>query len=228
MGTTGNIFARLGLIRRRERYGLTTKGWAAAIVLVLLVAGCILYNLNSFLAPVERVKADVMVLEGWIPDYAFPQAIREFRTGHYRLIIATGGPILKGSFLSGYGNYARLSAATLIALGVGKDSVVSVPAPFIIKDRTYESAVALREWIDSTGTHINSFNIFTLGAHGRRTHLLFEEAFGEHERIGIISCVDKSFNPRLWWTSSQGVRKVLDETIAYLYARLLFYPATTR
>jgi hypothetical protein len=140
------------------------------------------------------------------------------------MILVTGGPLEKGFFLSQYKSEARLGAATLIAQGVGRDSVTAIPSPFVIKDRTYESALALRRWIDSLHAPISSFNIFTLGAHGRRTWMLFNEALGDRSRIGIISAVDSSFDSRHWWTSSQGVRIVIDESIAYLYAKLLFHP----
>jgi len=224
MKRLGELLTRIGLLNRRERYSLTYGGWGLIILLMLVVLASILYNLDSFLSPVRPVKSDVLVLEGWVPDYAFPEMIHEFRTGRYRIILVTGGPLVKGFFLSQYQSEARLSAASLIAQGVGKDSVVAVPSPFVIKDRTYESALALRKWIDSVHAPITSFNILTLGAHARRTWMLFNRAFGKRASIGIISIVDLSYDSRHWWTSSEGVRDVIDESVAYLYAKFLFHP----
>ena len=37
-----------------------------------------------------------------------------------------------------------------------------------------------------------------------------------------MNVADRDYDPRHWWKSSQGVRSVLDEMIAYGYARFLF------
>jgi hypothetical protein len=68
-----------------------------------------------------------------------------------------------------------------------------------------------------------TINVVTLGAHSRRTRLLFARAFKKESQIGIIAVPNRDFNPTRWWCSSQGVRIVSDEAIAYLYARLLFF-----
>jgi hypothetical protein len=36
--------------------------------------------------------------------------------------------------------------------------------------------------------------------------------------VGIISCEDNGFLGRQWWRTSEGVRKVIDEVVAYGYA----------
>jgi hypothetical protein len=36
--------------------------------------------------------------------------------------------------------------------------------------------------------------------------------------------VDPEFDPDHWWKTSAGVRGVIGEGLAYLYARLLFHP----
>jgi hypothetical protein len=51
---------------------------------------------------------------------------------------------------------------------------------------------------------------------------MYEKVFGDKVRIGIIAMPDRLYNPAHWWRTSEGVRDVLGETIAYLYARLLF------
>jgi len=210
-------------MRVRERSSLTLRGWSILIVILLALAALILFNLNFFLAPEEPVRTDVLVVEGWLPDFAYAQVVNEFHSHPYRTIITTGGPLEKGFYLEQYKTEAGLSAATLLAVGIGKDSVLAVPSPFTLKDRTFGSAISLRKWIDSTHAPVHSFNILTLGAHGRRTRLLFEKAFGGGVKIGIISARDLTYDQNRWWASSEGVRKVVDESVAYLYARFLFF-----
>lgn len=73
-------------------------------------------NLHSFLAKNAPVVADVLVVEGWIPDYAIEAAMTEFQNGSYRTLIAVGAPVPRGFYLSEYKTFAELAAATLIAL----------------------------------------------------------------------------------------------------------------
>lgn len=35
------------------------------------------------------------------------------------------------------------------------------------------------------------------------------------------------YDPRHWWRTSEGVRNVVGESIAYLYARFFFRPAAS-
>jgi len=41
---------------------------------------------------------------------------------------------------------------------------------------------------------------------------------GNRVRVGVLSVVERSYDPKRWWVSSQGVRTVLDEALAYTYA----------
>jgi len=42
--------------------------------------------------------------------------------------------------------------------------------------------------------------------------------------IGILSGRNREYDPQHWWRSSEGVKEVLSEGAAYLYARFLFCP----
>jgi hypothetical protein len=42
--------------------------------------------------------------------------------------------------------------------------------------------------------------------------------------VGIISVPDPDYDASHWWRSSDGVREVLDEGIAYIYAKFFFWP----
>jgi hypothetical protein len=51
---------------------------------------------------------------------------------------------------------------------------------------------------------------------------LYEKAFGAGTVIGVIAVPDREYEPQRWWASSSGVRDVVDEAVAYLYARFIF------
>ena len=67
-------------------------------------------------------------------------------------------------------------------------------------------------------------NIVGNGAHSRRTRLVYEKALGPSVRVGISNIAERTFDPGRWWKTSQGFRIVVDETIAYTYARFFFSP----
>jgi len=54
--------------------------------------------------------------------------------------------------------------------------------------------------------------------------MLFLKAFGKELRVGVISVEDRDHDLDHWWRSSQAVREVLGEAIAYIYAKFFFSP----
>src|SRR5262249_31369852 len=149
-------------------------------------------------------------------------ALSEFQTNHYELLFVTGGPLEQGGHLSEYKSYAELGAATLIQLGMPTNLVVAVPAPRVIRDRTYASALSLKAWFAAPGMTPKRVHLLTVGPHARRSRLLFEKAFGREVTIGVVSLPVSDYDPGHWWRSSQGFRVVTSEAIAYFYARFLF------
>ncbi len=212
-----------GFIARKQRWRLTGRGWASACLVV--VAGLVwsIANIYPFLAINAPVHGDILVVEGWLPDTALQQAVHIFERHDYRLLITTGGPLERGSFLSQYEAYAQLAATTMVRLGVDAGRIVAVPAPRVRRDRTYASALALRKWLKQSGMTIHSLNLVTLGAHARRSRLLFEKALGPGIDVGVIAVRDRTYDPGKWWTSSAGVRTIIGEGVAYIYARFLFF-----
>jgi hypothetical protein len=54
--------------------------------------------------------------------------------------------------------------------------------------------------------------------------LLFQKALGDNILVGVIAAPNSRYDANEWWTSSAGVRTLIGEALAYLYARFLFYP----
>ena len=214
-----------GLLTRQERLGLSWRG--RAVVLLALAGGFLvwLYNVQPFLAETRPVKTNVLVMEGWVPEYAAQRVAEDFLRGNGRMVYSTGGPITGTDGSTNYlHSIAYEGAEMLQSAGVPPDCVQMVPAREVGRDRTYTSAVALRDWFRAHGQTVAALNVYTQDAHARRTRLLFQEAFGPQVAVGIIAVPDPDYDPAHWWRYSEGVRVVLGENIAYLYARLLFHP----
>ena len=102
--------------------------------------------------------------------------------------------------------------------GVPREHVVTVSAHSVVRDRTFHSALAVKGWLTGQGLPVNAIDVVTMGPHARRSRLLFQSAFAADARIGIIALDDHRYDASHWWRSSEGVRTVLGEAIAYLYA----------
>ncbi|MGL4621832.1 ElyC/SanA/YdcF family protein [Chroococcidiopsis sp.] len=210
------------LIRRQEIWLPTVWGWLFLGLLTLTLLTVSISNLPSFLAVNQPVNAEVLVIEGWLPDYAVKEALARFKRGSYRQIVTTGIPIERGCYLAEYKNYAELAAATLKTLGLESEKIVPVPTPEVRKDRTYASAIAFKQWLEKANIPIKSIDLLTLDLHARRSWLLYRQALASTNiKVGIIAMPPIDYDPKYWWRYSAGVRKTINELVAYIYARFI-------
>jgi uncharacterized SAM-binding protein YcdF (DUF218 family) len=229
MTSSGNRSQKLcGIVRLKERWGLSWHGRLFVTAVVLLAIYAVVLNVHPFLAVTHRVNAKILVVEGWIDEYAIRAGADEFKTGDYERIITTGGPVPgSGGYTNDYNTFASVGARRLKAAGLADESVQMVPSHVIGRDRTYSSAIALRRWLRDHNMPLRSLNVVAEGAHARRTRLLFQKALGNDVRVGIISIPNPDYDAKHWWRYSDGVREAIGESIAYIYAKLLFYPSTS-
>ncbi|NET44109.1 ElyC/SanA/YdcF family protein [Okeania sp. SIO2B3] len=211
-----NIF-----LQWQEQLILIIQVWILILGLIIFLITICCFNIYSFLAVNSPIKADILIVEGWMSDYAVKLAIAEFYQGAYQKLITTGSPIGKGYYLSEYNNFAELTAATLIALGVDPDRVVAIPTPQVVKYRTAASAIAVKEWLATSNLKVDSINIYTLGPHARRSWMIYRNIFSPDIQVGVIALEPKGYNPNRWWQSSAGMRTVVGEAIAYFYTRFV-------
>ena len=215
-----------GLADCRERWSLSLRGWLLLIVLLPGLGLVFFLRVYPFLAVTDRVPTDILVVEGWIPPYAVRAAVAEFKSGSYEHIYTTGGPV-DGSAQddSVSQTSAYLVAARLGKAGLSEDLVQMVPSFTRDRDRTYSAAVALRDWLHDHDVIVHGLNVATVGTHARRTQLLYQKAFGDSVKVGVLAIPNEDFPAARWWRYSEGVRNVLSETIAYVYAKLFFSPS---
>jgi hypothetical protein len=215
-----NLF--FGLIQRRECLLPTWRGLFIFMFFGVGLLATAAINIQPFLAHTERVPAEVLVVEGWVSDYVLEEALAEFNRGSYSRLYVTGGPIEKGGMFSEYKTFAELGAAILIRMGASSNVVEAVPSPLVRRDRTYASALALKNILHQQAATITGINLVSVGVHARRSHLLFQKALDKELRVGIITIEDRNFDSKRWWKYSEGVRTVTDEFFAYIYASLVF------
>jgi hypothetical protein len=170
---------------------------------------------HPFLAVTQRVDADVLVVEGWIPDYMLPPATSEFLQGKYSLLFVSGlqnDPTESTTSVPD----AQRAAARLETLGVPPAALVPCPAPFANWLRTSKTAHAVRDKIVELGLKPKGINVVTAGPHARETWVAYQHAFGPGMPVGIISIPKTNYPADRWWLSRQGLIWVPKDFIAWL------------
>ncbi len=218
----------LGIVTRKERWGLSWRGWLLLTSAGLVAAYFAFLNIHPFLAVTHRVNTNVLVVEGWIPRYAIRGGAEEFKNSSYERIFTTGGPENgNGGYTNDYNTSASVGAEILKKFGVPDELLQMVPSRVTARERTYSSAVALRDWFREHNAPVHSMNVLTEDAHARRTRLLYQKAFGKNVAVGVIAVSNPDYDPTQWWRYSDGVREMIGESIAYIYARFFFYPSAS-
>ena len=216
-----------GLVNAIETRYISPMATFIVLVLGVGLLGAIAFvihwivHLPDFLSLNAPIEAEVLVVEGWLPDHAVKGVIAEFHQKAYRQVITTGPPLWKGFYLSEYKNFAELTAATLVALGLPQEAVVAAPTDPTNLYRTYTAAVCLRQWLTTSDVDTKSINLYTLGCHARRSWLIFKTVLAPDIKVGVIAAAPRNPMPKQWWRSSMGVRTVLPEMLAYLHARFV-------
>ncbi|MFA9388889.1 MAG: hypothetical protein ACERKD_03730 [Prolixibacteraceae bacterium] len=207
-------------IQQKTIYRLT---WLSRLILLgffLLLSFITLKYLPYYLSKNVPVHGEILVLDGQMPDYAIEAAIERMKTESYRLVLTTGSNLPEGYYISGIKTMADLSRATFLALGFDSTKVIAIPTKFVARNRTFNSANTLNEWLKTNHPEIQSIDVLTVGCHARRSWYLFHKALGEQMNVGIISLDHPGYDNKTWWKSSIGARTVISETIAYFYIRL--------
>jgi len=215
-----------GLFKRKEKWVLSWRGrfvvWGGLAALGLIF----ILKVHPFLAVTERVDTQYLVVEGWVPNYALEESIAEFKSKPYVKLFTVGADPLTGKNIEEGDSVAGEAYKRLHWLGFDPDIMQAVPAHIKFRNRTFQSAMALRKWIEENHEPVTSFNLVTVGPHSRRSRLLFEEAFDGTARVGIISVTNREYDPGRWWKYSEGVKDVIGEGVGYVYARFFFHPGT--
>lgn len=209
-------------VRRREVWQLTWR--ARLLLLALVLGGCVALarGIGGFLAVNEPVGGRYLVVEGWMPAFTYEYAAGLYRERHYRRVIAVGAT---PDFAQSNGTPREFAAVgSLMAAGIPEGAIVQAMGGKVHQDRTYHSALNVQKWLASERIESVSVDVLTLGPHARRSRLLFQQALGPKAKVGVISVPDPRFDLAHWWRTSEGVRSVVGETIAYVYARFFFDP----
>lgn len=213
------------LARPRRVWLPTVWGWLLILAGIALPAFVLLRNAYPLLAVQDPAPgARILVIEGWLDPTDLDQAIAAFRRGRYERVITTGGPMVAWHPACTWDSYAHRGASYLRAHGLAGVPLDIVPAPASLQERTFLSAVKLREWLQASGVRPDAIDLYSAGVHARRSRLLFQMALGQQTRVGIMASSPSHYDAQRWWTTSAGAKTVLDEAISLAWTKLFFWP----
>jgi uncharacterized SAM-binding protein YcdF (DUF218 family) len=213
-------FRRFKLVRRRTILVPTLLG--SCLILLILVTPMVWWFTNgeSFLSLTHRLPAQVLAVEGWIGSDGIRAAATEFKEYGYRYLVTTGGPADQ-RWEQRQRSYAEIAEDELIGLGIPANQIIFAPSRDTDFDRTYESAMAEQRALQVRGLQPKAINVFTLGAHARRSRLIYAKVGGAGTNVGVVSWNPPHNDGVPWWRSSNRAKNFLTETAGYMYEVLL-------
>lgn len=214
------------LFRRREVWLPTPWGLVVMLAALAGVAALLVVATPSWLAvSAPAPGAKVLVVEGWLADQELDVAAAVFRAGGYERIVTTGGPLETwlGSPVP-WKDFAERGARYLAAHGLADVRIDAVGAPASAQDRTFLSAVMVREWAARSQLRIERFDVLTVGVHARRSRMMYRAAFGPQVEVGVIAVEPYNHETTRWWKTSAGAKSVLGEAISVMWTACCFWP----
>ncbi|MEM6763495.1 MAG: hypothetical protein AAF824_01205 [Bacteroidota bacterium] len=112
------------------------------------------------------------------------------------------------------------AAFDLKRLKVPDSALVTIPAPYVKRFRTYVSALAAEAWLDSTDNRPDKIDIYSLGAHSRRTYEVYNKLIGDKVNLGIVSVkvipITDAQRSDPYWYKKQKILRGWTEALKYL------------
>ncbi|MFT3781749.1 MAG: hypothetical protein QM790_06990 [Nibricoccus sp.] len=212
---------RFRLFQRRTVYLPTLTGWGLIVAVLLAPFVYWFFRGEKLLSLTDRKQADILVVEGWMHELALFAAAREFETGGYKFIIATGEYTAEAGSPYRW-SYSDIAEKTLRRAGVPADKIIRVPAEYVNNRRTFTTASIVRRYLEEQ-LHKKeaTLNVFAFGAHARRSRLVYKKALGDHFTVGVVSWRPAEDFLTPWWKSSERAKDLLVETFGWFF-ELLF------
>jgi hypothetical protein len=126
----------------------------------------------------------------------------------------------KRRIINNFGSYAQLARSRLLSMGIDSSFVTAVPGKRVKINRTLTSALAFRDWLDSSDIEIKGINVITMGTHARRTWMTYNKILNGRYDVGIISLPDY----RDSYSRKHKILKTFRELFGLIYYWLILIP----
>jgi hypothetical protein len=219
------------LFRRREVWLPTGWGWLLLLAIAGLATVALGLSARSLLALDAPARgpdargARTLVVEGWLADPELAQAVAAFKRGRYERVLTTGGPIEAWIDVGNFGSFALRAAAYLRGHGITEVPVIALPAPDTKKDRSYLTALMVRDWARREGVALQAVDVYSVGVHTRRSRTIYRMALGDGVEVGALAARPADYDDERWWASSTGAKKTLNEVVSLAWTACCFWPS---
>lgn len=122
--------------------------------------------------------------------------------------------------INNFNSSAELARNWLMAKGIDSSLLKAVPCEKVMINRTLTSALAFRDWLKKTNINVKGINIISMGAHARRTWMVYNKILDEKYHIGIISLPDLNYNR----SEIYRFLKTIRETLGIIYYWFILIP----
>lgn len=221
---------RPALFRRRELWWPTRLGALVIVVAVLGAVASLGATVQGLLTPHAPARgpdgrgARTLVIEGWLDAGELDRAIAVAQRGRYDRIITSGGPIEPWLDAGAWGTFAQRAVVYLRAHGPVGMLVSAAPAPETTQERTYTSAVAVRDWLRTQPSPPTAIDVLTAGVHARRSWLAYRLAFGHTAEVGIVTVARSGHDALPWWQSTSAAKATIGEVFGFVGMKCCFWP----
>ena len=176
------------LFRRRQVWLPTFWGVLLLCIVVAALAILAARHVGGYLAASDRAVgrdgkgARTLVVEGWLDEDELDDAIAVVARGRYERVVTSGSPIESWREGVAWPTFAERAADYLRRHGLADAGGGAVPAPASAQDRTFLSAVVVRDWARRLEPPLDALDLFSAGVHARRSRLAYRIAFGARRR----------------------------------------------
>ena len=126
----------------------------------------------------------------------------------------------KNRIINNFNSSAQYAKNRLLSMGIDSSLLIAIPGIKVKINRTLTSALAFRDWLKQTNKDISGINIISMGAHSRRTWMIYNRILNEKYPIGIISLPDYIYTQSRIYRLFKNIR----ETLGIIYYWIILIP----